>query len=130
MIDSPLRSATYATLIGLLAVSGLRIGEAVKLDRADIDWAQGVLLIRESKFGKTRLVPLHPSSLETLAGYARLRDQLQPRPKDPSFFVSLTRKRLLYAVVCPTFRQLVEQAGIGVDGPPRRGCTTFATPSL
>jgi len=77
-IASPLRAATYQTLIGLLAASGLRIGEAIKLDRGDVDWAQGVLLIRESKFGKSRLMPLHPSSMQALAGYARLRDQLQP----------------------------------------------------
>ncbi len=50
-IVSPLRAATYDTLIGLLAASGLRIGEAIKLDRGDLDWAEGVLLIRESKFG-------------------------------------------------------------------------------
>ena len=50
-IVSPLRAATYQTLIGLLAASGLWIGEAIKLDRSDLDWAQGVLLIRESKFG-------------------------------------------------------------------------------
>jgi Phage integrase family len=53
-IASPLRAATYQTLVGLLAASGLRIGEAIKLDRSDIDWDQGVLLIRESKFGKSR----------------------------------------------------------------------------
>ena len=91
-IVSPLRAATYQTLIGLLAASGLRIGEAIKLDRSDVDWAQGVLLIRESKFGKSRLVPLHPSSMQALEGYARLRDQLQPRPAEPAFFVSLNRQ--------------------------------------
>jgi integrase/recombinase XerD len=67
---SPLRAATYETLIGLLAASGLRIGEAIKLDRGDVDWAQGVLLIRESKFGKSRLVPLHPSSMQALERFA------------------------------------------------------------
>ncbi len=51
--------------------SGLRIGEAIKLDRSDIDWANGVLLIRESKFGKSRLVPLHPSTMEALAELRR-----------------------------------------------------------
>jgi integrase/recombinase XerD len=102
-IVSPLRAATYDTLIGLLAASGLRIGEAIKLDRGDVDWAKGVLLIRESKFGKSRLVPLQASSMGALRDYAKLRDQLQPRPEDPSFFVSLTRKRLLYAVVSQTF---------------------------
>jgi integrase/recombinase XerD len=120
-IVSPLRAATYQTLIGLLAASGLRIGEAIKLDRSDVDWAQGVLLIRESKFGKSRLVPLHPSSMQALGDYSRLRDQLQPRPAEPAFFVSLNRTRLLYAVVQLTFRQLVTGTGIGTGSlsPPR-----------
>lgn len=116
-ITSPLRAATYDTLIGLLAASGLRIGEAIKLDRSDVDWARGVLLIRESKFGKTRLVPLHDTSMQSLAKYAALRDDLQPRPKDVSFFVSRTRQRLCYAVVSTTFRQLVDTAGIGAGAP-------------
>ena len=116
-IVSPLRAATYATLIGLLAASGMRIGEAIKLDRGDVDWAQGVLLIRESKFGKSRLVPLHASSMTALQNYAGLRDQLQPRPEEPSFFVSLAGKRLLYAVVSQTFRQLVDDAGVGAGAP-------------
>jgi integrase/recombinase XerD len=116
-IVSPLRAATYQTLIGLLAASGLRIGEAIKLDRSDLDRAQGVLLIRESKFGKSRLVPLHPSSMQALEGYARIRNQLQPRSAEPAFFVSLSRKRLLYAVVQMTFRQLIGNAGIGAGAP-------------
>lgn len=116
-IVSPLRAATYTTLIGLLASSGMRIGEAIKLDRADVDWTEGVLLIRESKFGKSRLVPLHPSSIQALSDHAQLRDELQPRPKGPSFFVSLTRNRLSYAVVSQTFRQLVGNAGVGADAP-------------
>lgn len=116
-IASPLRAATYETLIGLLAASGLRIGEAIKLDRSDVDWAEGVLLIRESKFGKSRLVPLHTTSMQALTDYAHLRDVLQPRPAEPSFFVSLTRKRLLYAVVGQTFRRLVDDAGVGAGAP-------------
>ncbi|WP_157002869.1 tyrosine-type recombinase/integrase [Agromyces laixinhei] len=116
-INSPLRAATYDTLIGLLAATGLRIGEAIKLDRSDIDWTRGVLLIRESKFGKTRLVPLHDTSMQSLAEYAALRDQLQPRPKDQSFFVSRTGQRLCYAAVSTTFRQLVDAAGVGAGAP-------------
>lgn len=116
-IESPLRAATYNTLIGLLASSGLRIGEAIRLDRTDIDWADGVLLIRESKFGKSRLVPLQTSTMQALADHARLRDELQPRPKVPSFFVSLTRNRISYAGVCQTFRRLVDNAGVGADTP-------------
>ena len=116
-IASPLRAATYQTLIGLLAASGLRIGEAIKLDRGDIDWAQGVLLIRESKFGKSRLVPLHPSGMQALEGYSRLRGQFQPRPAEPAFFLSLNHKRLLYAVVQLTFRQLIDATAIGAGAP-------------
>jgi integrase/recombinase XerD len=116
-IESPLRAATYETLIGLLATSGLRIGEAIKLDRGDVDRAEGMLLIRESKFGKSRLVPLHTSSMQALNDYAHLRDELQPRPNEPSFFLSLARKRLVYAVVSQTFRRLVDEAGVGAGAP-------------
>jgi integrase len=116
-IAEPLRAATYDTLVGLLAAAGLRVGEAINLDRSDVDWDDGVLLIRESKFGKSRLVPLQPSALQALAEYAKLRDHLQPRPNTPSFFVSLTRNRLIYAVVSPTFRRLVDAAGVGADAP-------------
>jgi integrase/recombinase XerD len=116
-IVSPLRAATYRTLIGLLAASGLRVGEAIKLDCSDVDWAEDVLLIRESKFGKSRMVPLHTTSMEALSDYARLRDELQPRPAEPSFFVSLVGKRLLYAVVSHTFRRLIDDAGIGAGAP-------------
>jgi integrase len=116
-LASPLRAATYQSLLGLLAASGLRIGEALKLDRSDIDWHEGVLLIRESKFHKSRLVPLHPSSLSALRGFEQVRDRLQPRPLEPSFFTSLTRKRLLYAVVAQVFRQLVDDVGIGAGAP-------------
>jgi integrase/recombinase XerD len=116
-IRQPLRAATYYTLVGLLAAAGLRIGEAIKLDRGDIDWAEGVLHIRETKFGKSRLVPLQDSAMTALREYDTLRGRLMPAPEDPSFFVSLTARRLIYAVVCPTFRALVNAAGVGPDAP-------------
>jgi integrase/recombinase XerD len=115
----PLRAATYVTLIGLLASTGLRIGEAIKLDRADIDWSTGVLLIRESKFGKSRLVPVTESTLQALADYAALRSQVQRRVKQPSFFTSRTRHRLCYAAVSEAFRNVIDASGIGA-GAPRR----------
>jgi integrase/recombinase XerD len=118
-IVAPLRVATYQSLIGLLVVSGLRIGEAIKLDRSDVDWTQEVLLIRESKFGKSRLVPLHPSSMQALKQYAQLRDKFHPRPKDRSFFLSVKGTRLLYADVQLTFRKLIDNAGVGVGAPSR-----------
>lgn len=107
-----LRAATYHTLLGLLAVTGLRVGEAIRLDRGDVDWTEGVLLIRESKFGKSRQVPVHASTLGALAVYAAKRDELQPTTQ-PSFFVSSRRTRLCYQVVCQTFRALVNAAGVG-----------------
>lgn len=116
-IGPPLRAATYRTMLGLLAASGLRIGEALSLDGDDIDWAQGVLLIRESKFGKSRLVPLHDSVIRALREYDMLRRETTPRPIDPAFFISRTRRRVIYAVVWSTFRQLVTAAGIGAGAP-------------
>ncbi|MFJ6486535.1 tyrosine-type recombinase/integrase [Streptomyces sp. NPDC091682] len=116
-LPQPLRAATYHTLIGLLAASGLRIGEAIKLDRDDIDWTEGVLHIRESKFGKSRLVPLQDSTTNALREYDSLRKDLMPRVKDPAFFISLTGKRLIYACVHPVFRALVDTAAVGLDAP-------------
>ncbi|MFD6880249.1 MULTISPECIES: tyrosine-type recombinase/integrase [unclassified Streptomyces] len=113
----PLRAATYRTLVGLLAATGLRVGEAINLDHDDIDWAEGVLRIRETKFGKSRLVPLEPSGVDALREYDVLRNRIAPRPEDPSFFASRTRRRLIYAVVAPTFRRLVTSAGVGTDEP-------------
>jgi integrase/recombinase XerD len=118
-IPQPLRAATYHTLIGLLAASGLRIGEAIKLDRDDIDWTEGVLHIRESKFGKSRLVPLQDSVTNALREYDQLRERLMPRPREPAFFLSRTGKRLIYACVHPVFRDLVDTAGVGLDAPHR-----------
>ncbi|TKA06508.1 hypothetical protein FCI23_30995 [Actinacidiphila oryziradicis] len=76
----PLRAATFESFIGLMAATGIRTGEAMGLDRADPDLDRGVLLVRGTKFGKSRLVPLHPTTVEQLAGYQRRRDELCPRP--------------------------------------------------
>jgi integrase len=116
-IPTPLRAATYETLIGLLAATGMRVGEAIRLQRSDIDWDDGVLVIRETKFGKSRELPLHPSSIDALADYARRRDQQQPRPRTPSFFVSITGTPLIYSSVWVTFRGLLKAAGVGADSP-------------
>lgn len=120
-LAQPLRVATYQALLGLLACTGLRIGEAIKLDRSDFNRQDGVLLIRESKFHKSRLVPLHASSLTALQAFEEVRDRLQPRPDELSLFTSLKGNRLLYAVVAQVFRQLVDDAGIGIGtaSPPR-----------
>ena len=77
-LTPPLRAATYTTLIGLLAVTGLRVGEAIRLGRGDIDIADGQLTVRRSKFNSSRQLPLHPSTVTTLTTYAQARDQLCP----------------------------------------------------
>jgi integrase/recombinase XerD len=111
-IRTPLRAATYQTLIGLLAATGMRVGEVIGLDRGDMDSEQGLLTIRGAKFGKSRQLPLHPSALQALAGYAQLRDRERPRPASPAFFVSVTGTRLIYKNVHFTFHQLTKAAGL------------------
>jgi integrase len=110
-----LRSATYQTLIGLLATTGLRIGEALRLDRGDLDTSEGVLRIRDSKFCKSRLVPLDPSALDALERYDHTRQRLLPDPSTDSLFVSLRGTRVIYEAVWPTHRMLCDRAGVGAS---------------
>jgi len=112
-LRSPLRAATFETLVGLLAVTGLRIGEALRLDRDDVELTFGVLRIRQTKFGKSREVPLHPSTVEALAAYALRRDQLCPRPREQAFFVSTAGTRLLYCNAHLAWLDLVRRARLG-----------------
>jgi integrase/recombinase XerD len=112
-LPSSRRAATYQTLFALLSVTGMRVGEAIRLDTTDLDWGQGVLLIRQSKFGKSRYVPLHPSTVEGLRDYADRRLEYQPLPGTVSFFVSLTGRRLIYPTVQDVFGQLRDDTGIG-----------------
>lgn len=111
-LRSPLRAATYRTLIGLLAVTGLRVGEAIHLDREDIDFGQGLLTVREGKFGKSRELPLHPTTLQALRSYLRERHRLHPSPSTPALFISPAGTRLLYCNVNSTFLKLMRSAGL------------------
>lgn len=112
----PLRAATFEAFIGLLAVTGMRGGEAMGLDRHDLDSERSLLVVRGTKFGKTRLVPLHPSTLDVLHRYQRSRDQLCPSPRTtPALFLSTSGERLCHGTVQPVFRRLVRRAGIGAD---------------
>jgi integrase len=101
-----LRSRTYATLIGMLSCTGLRIAEALKLARSDVDWDHATLTIRETKFHKSRLVPLHPTTVRALEIYARFRDRCHPIPQTDAFFVSERGTPLPDARVRITFRGL------------------------
>ncbi len=113
----PLQRATYRTLVGLLAVTGMRVGEAIALDRGDVSWEQGQLTVERSKLNKSRHVVLHPSSLDALASYAKLRDELCPRPNATSFLVSSAGTRLVYCNVWTLFHKLVLRAGLQARSP-------------
>ena len=114
----PLRAATYRTLLGLLAVTGMRVGEAIALDRDDIDLRDGRLAIREAK-RDSRQLPLHPTTVAALHAYADRRDQLCRAPAAPSFFVSTTGTRPIYECVRETFIKLRRVAGLERTSGPR-----------
>jgi len=109
---APLRAATHATLFGLLAATGMRIGEAVAMRRNDVDLDIGVITIRHAKLDQARLVPLHPSTIVALRDYATQRDNLCPAPQADTFFVSTASTALDRSSVGKTFRMITTSAGI------------------
>jgi integrase len=113
----PLMAATYQTLLGLLAASGLRIGEAIRLNREDVDARHGLVRVLNSKFGKSREVPLDESVMRALDAYRRRRDQLCPRPASEAFLVSTVGTRLHRANVERTFIKLRRQLGLKPRSP-------------
>jgi integrase len=119
IVRSPLRVATYQTLTGLLAATGMRVGEAIRLQRSQVDWAEGVLTVHATKFGKSREVPLTSSTVQALAAYARARDQQLPRPRTPAFFVSTAGTPVAYSHFGAAFRRAVQASGVGTGSPVR-----------
>jgi integrase/recombinase XerD len=118
-LSIPLRAATYQTLVGLLAATGMRVGEAIRLDREDFDDQVGVLTVRDSKFGRSRQLPLHPTTTARLDDYLDLRDQLCSRPSTAALLLSARGYRLRYERLWETFHRLVGQAGLRPRSP---GC--------
>jgi integrase len=116
-----LRGLTYSCLLGLLAVTGLRISEALTLRLDDVDLENGVLTIRKTKFGKSRLVPLHPSTQRVLLQFAQRRDAHRGRATITHFFVSERGKPLRALAVHRAFRILCHKIGLhaseGCDKP-------------
>jgi integrase/recombinase XerD len=110
-----LRAATYETLFGLLATCGMRVGEAVGLDRDDVDLQAGVITIRHAKFDRPRLVPLHPTVAEVLSRYAAERDRLCRRPRARAFFVSSAGTRLDRSGVAKTLRKITTSLGMRTE---------------
>jgi len=107
-----LRPWTYRTLFGLLAATGLRVGEALALDRSDIDGARGTLLVRRDKSRSSREIPLHASVLVALDAYRARRDARHPAPRAAAFFLTESRgTRLQYPIVNNAFRELRRALG-------------------
>lgn len=111
----PFRTLTYRTLFGLIAATGMRVGEAVALDVQDVDPKRAVLQIRKSKFDKSRQLPLHPTTVRALASYLHRRAPCKRR--SPSLFCSTTGTRLFYQNVHDTFLHVLYAAGLGERSP-------------
>ncbi|MBB2996781.1 tyrosine-type recombinase/integrase [Paeniglutamicibacter cryotolerans] len=112
ILSCPQRQVTMATLVGLLAATGMRVGEAIRLDMTDIDQSRQLLRVRDTKFGKSREVLLHPTAVTALEKYRADRARWQPRSDCPALFLSLAGTRLLYCNVHHAFRRMVTEAGL------------------
>ncbi|MDA8400395.1 MAG: tyrosine-type recombinase/integrase [Candidatus Dormibacteria bacterium] len=107
-----LRAVTLETLIGLLAATGMRVSEAMALERDDVDWSNRLLTVRNSKYNKSREILVHLSTLDVLRAYSDERDRLASSHCAPSLFVSSRTTQLSHATVQPTFRELIRRAGL------------------
>jgi len=119
-LSHPMRAATYETFFGLLAVTGMRIGEGIALQRGDVDLEEGLLVVRHAKFDKSRQLPVHASTVEALRRYAVTRERLCPRASAPHFFVSIEGTRLHYSNVHLEFQRVAGRAGVGASSPHSR----------
>ena len=115
-----LRALTYTTLIGLLVATGLRPGEALALDRSDVDLDNGILSIRQTKFGKSRFVPVSDSTRAALKNYATKRDILDARHRTDAFLVSERGARLSGSAARRTFANISRAVGVRADTGTRR----------
>jgi integrase len=107
-----LKGRTYSTIFGLLAVSGMRVSEVLALDREDVDLEEGVLRIRRTKFGKSRLVAVHESTCQILADYARERDRVVGQPATTAFFLSEGGSRVTGWATRYNFAKVSRQVGL------------------
>jgi integrase/recombinase XerD len=107
-----IRAATIETVLGLLVVTGMRSGEALRLDRNDIDLAAGRLRIIATKFDRSRELALHPTTVEALERYERLRDRRWPHSLAVGFFVSSRGRRLSQSSLDHSFAEIVGRAGL------------------
>jgi integrase/recombinase XerD len=112
IIPTPHRAATMRTLIGLLAVTGMRVGEAIRLDRSDVDCQHGLLVVRDSKFGKSRELALDRTTIAALRRYLRRSDRPSPVEPTAALFTSAAGTRLTYCNVHLAFKRIARHAGL------------------
>ncbi len=110
-----LRALTYETLFGFLWSTGCRIGEAIALERDDVSLADGIVTVRQGKFGRSRLLPLQESTTDALASYVGRRNRLCPKPRSAAFFVSSVGTPLVHQVVWQTFDRLATATGLRTE---------------
>jgi integrase len=110
-LNPPLRAATYETFIGLVSVTGLRLGEALALNRDALDKKRSLLTIRHAKRGG-RKVPLHETTVQALQRYFDCVDRHFPQPVSPSVFVSIRGTRMNKDSIHATFPALIDRAGL------------------
>jgi integrase/recombinase XerD len=115
----PMRAATFESFVGLMASTGMRTGEAMGLDSDHVDLHGGMLTVHGTKFGKSRLIPLHASVVEQLDRYQHQRDLLHPRAASPAFFLSGAGTRLNHTNASKAFTKLLTAAGIRAEPKPR-----------
>ena len=118
-IEDPFRRYTYNTLFSLLSVTGMRIGEVLSLERSDFNECEGFFVVRDSKFGKSREVMLHKSTVKALKKYAEKRDRNFKNLKTNAFFISRVKKPLIYENVNFTFIKMLGFAGLKTQKPNR-----------
>jgi site-specific recombinase XerD len=112
VVPTPHRAATMCTLIGLLAVTGMRIGEAIRLDHGDIDHQRSVLTVLESKFGKSRQLAVDATTTAALRAYLARGDRPLPEQPTDAVFTSAVGTRLTYCNVHLAFKRIVKHAGL------------------
>lgn len=119
LVPTPLRAVTFQTMIGLLAATGMRIGEVLALGRDDINWTEGVITVTGAKFGKSREVLLDATVTAALARCAAARDQALPAPASRTFFLSGRGSAVSCSDFESCFRRLLATTGVGANAPAR-----------
>jgi integrase len=111
-----LKGCTYSTIFGLLSVTGMRVNEALSLDRGDVDLVEGIIRIRRTKFGKSRLAPVHESTRQSLTAYTRKRDKAVRGPAQAAFFLSERGTRVTEWAVRYNFAKVSRKIGLRPPG--------------